>query len=577
MAVNHAAASSSSPWACEQVGVGGREPHPGRVARRPATAGSGRPPSALSSTSRAAASSPRSSRAPASTMRSSTVSSASGFVGERLGDEPQGDVGAAQGPLAVGEDRAVALVAAHPAVGPDLAGGLGEVAGVVRGDADGLADRRDPGGAVAGGSGVGEGGLGVLVDRLPAATRWAGDALGVARVEAAQRARGRRGRARGGPPTRGSPDPAAAADGGPHGRRTGAGRSGRSPDGRARGPPARCGRSPWGRRSCHCGRSPVRPVTLRTAVAATGRAGLPASCGRSPRGRRSCHVAARSSRPLRTVAAADGGPATAGGRPAGAVAAAGAPERCGRSPCGRRSCHCGRSPVGRSPCGRRSCHVTRGGRTCGRSPADGHPADGGPATSAARSPRCGRSPCGRRSCHASPRRPVTLRPRPTAADGHPADGGPATADDRRWDGHPADDGPASRAGHPTLRTVTLRTTVLPLRPITGGPIARAARPSAADGHPADGGPGHRALSSRTATPRPTRGATRPVALRHGDGLRRPPDAPAGAPPRGRQPEPPRGRRSHREERRIGPCRRSCVRLRSRGCRAARRNRVAVMS
>ena len=390
--------------------------------------------------------------------------------------------GAAQGPLAVGEDGAVALVAAHPPVGPDLAGGLGEVTGVVRGDADGLADGGDPGRPVAGGAGVRQRGLGVLVDEGAGGHEVGRPPLGVARVEAAQGAAHRRVEVAGVDPLgdlrarrqrRTTVLAVGAADGrpaGPAGRRT------------ADGPAS----SAAGRRAAADG----HPADGGPATAA----GRP--CGRSPCGRRSP--------PLRTVAAAGGhpadgrpgddGPATADGRRCGPVALRTAVlplravARCGRSPCGRRSCHCGRSPR-----------------------AAGHPADGGPATRRAARPtaadgrpadgrRCGGRHCGRSPCGTAvlPLRTVALRavalrtavlplrtvaaaavalrhgrlrtvtlrtavlplPRgdPTAADGRPADDGPATA---------------RRAPRP-LRAVTLRTAVLPLRTVAGGPVARGA-------------------------------------------------------------------------------------------------------
>ena len=174
---------------------------------------------------------------------------------------------------------------------------------------------------------------------------------------------------------------------------------------------ATLGRSPDGRRSCHCGRSPW---------AVTGDAVLPL----------------RTVATLRSGHRRDGGPATADGRRG----------RDGHRT-GRRSCHCGRSPrSGRSPAGRRSCH------------------DG-------RSPRWGRSPLRAiaRSCHADRSRGAVTDGRgPATAAGHRGpdgprpDDGPATTDaGHPGGGHPADGGPATAAGRRTLGAVTGRPSVLP--------------------------------------------------------------------------------------------------------------------
>ena len=106
---------------------------------------------------------------------------------EGFGDEPQRDFGAPQGALAVGQDGPVTGVAAHAPVGTDLARRLGEVTGVVRRDADGLADRRHAGGTVAGCAGMGQCRLRVLVHQRAGRDEVPGHALGVARVQPPQR------------------------------------------------------------------------------------------------------------------------------------------------------------------------------------------------------------------------------------------------------------------------------------------------------------------------------------------------------------------------------------------------------
>jgi hypothetical protein len=63
---------------------------------------------------------------------------------ECLGDQAQRDLGTTQRPLAVGQDVPVAVVAGHAPVGAQLAGGLGVVAGVVRGDPHSLPHGRQP-------------------------------------------------------------------------------------------------------------------------------------------------------------------------------------------------------------------------------------------------------------------------------------------------------------------------------------------------------------------------------------------------------------------------------------------------
>ena len=402
-------------------------------------------------------------------MRSSSVSSASGLSASASATSRRATSGAAQRPLAVGEDGAVALVAAHPPVGAELAGGLGVVAGVVRGHADGLADRSDAGRAVAGGTGVRERGLRVLVDERSRRRR-GGRRPG--RRCAGRGPAGRRGPAGSSSAASthsGCPGRAAAADDGPRGRAPGrsapgrplpvAGRAGRScqlpPDAAVAhrhaagghpggGGPATAGGRPSGRSPWAAGGPP------------TGHEAL----GRSPVGRSPCGTAVLPVTTRRPGRAGDGQPV-------------------GRSPWGRRSCHCGRSPVRPvDPGGRRSCRlraVTRSG---------GHPADGGPAT--ADGHRRGRSP----PRTGGPAR-GTLGPaaQPTAAGGHPGDGGPATAG-----GHPSGGGPARPAG--PLRTVTLRAVTLRAGgPATadgrpGGPVTTRPQPAtAADGHPAGGHPG----------------------------------------------------------------------------------------
>ena len=470
-----------------------------------------------------------------------------GAVGERLGDEPEGHVGAPEGPLAVGEHGPVGLVAAHAAVRAELTGGLGVVTRVIGGDADGLAHRGDAGRPVAGGAGVGERRLGVVVDEASRGDEVGGDLICVARVEALERTADRRVELPGVDPL-------------------GDLRAGRQR--RTIGPRGRPPAGTWRRRLLPAATDAarrtgaLRPVTLRLAVlplraiarwgghpadggrptARGGSVGRPGACGPATADDR------RSGRSPR------GAPGRAGGHPADdgpASRHAGAAERWGRSPCGLRSCHCGRSPVGRSPCGRRSCQLA------GRPNAGaGRPAACGPATAGGRrraghpadavlpvATRGGRTlrPVALRLAVLPLRTiaggPVTLRtavlPLRDASRwaGRPAACGPATADDRRWAGHPADDGPASRHGGAaerwgrspcglrschcderrpdartgtarTLRTLALRLAVLPVAPgrgrtlrpvtvLTRGPFvtrrcSRSARREARRGHPADG-------------------------------------------------------------------------------------------
>ena len=481
-----------------------------------------------------------------------------GRLGQGLRDQPERDLGPAERPLAVGEDGAVALVAAHPPVGAELAGGLGVVTGVVGGDADGLADDGDAGRAVAGGPGMGERGLRVLVDQRSGGDEVAGDLLGVPGVEPPQgtadgrvevtrvdplgdvRARRQR-RTAIGPVVRLAGRPGGRPrDAGPascrHRRRTacrpvhaGHGHPAAGhPDGRRSCQAAPAGRSRWGRSPC--GRSPAGRRSCQPPPAE------PPRCGRSPR-----------------AVTRDGGPATAGRRP-----------RCGRSPAGGHprttvlplpaAPRCGRSPCGRSPGGRRSCQPPPcEPRAADGHRAGGHPRDGGPASRRLRAdrcgrspvgrspggrrscqppaepPRCGRSPCGRspraRSCQPPPAEPprcgtVTLRTAvlPAAAGRAAAlravtlrtvTGGGGPASRHRPGGHAADGRPAD--GHPratvlplrpiTRRAVTLRTTVLPLRPVTAG--GRCGR-SCHCGRPRSGG--HPAATVLPLRP-VTRGAT----------------------------------------------------------------------
>ena len=285
-------------------------------------------------------------------------------------------------------------------------------------------------------------------------------------------------------------------------------------DGPARTAPGhrrRWGRSPWGRRSCHCGRSPVRPVTLRRRSPLTGQRGPAAGrpvdgrschCGGHPAGghpaddgpdhcggRRRTVTLRTAVLPLRTVRRSDGhpaddGPATAAGRRGvGPV-----PLRTAVLPLRTVAAADGH------PAGRRSCQLPAtgpwGGRRCGRSPCGRSPWGGGPASCPLRAVTlgavtmrtavlpaaapAGRSPLrtvalravtaadgGPASCGRSPAAAGRCDGRPVAADGRPADDGPATADDRPAGGHPG-------------------TTVLPLPPL--GAVA------AADGRPGDAGP-----------------------------------------------------------------------------------------
>ena len=625
MAVSHVGGQLLLALGLQQVGVGRRR----GAARAGSPASSdGRVGAAAERRSRAPAARPRPRRGPGGRRprrcAARRVSSASGSSASASATSRSATSGAAQGPLAVGEDGAVALVAAHPPVGADLAGGLGEVTGVVRRDADGLADGGDAGRPVAGRTGVRERGLGVLVDagcrrrRGGPATR---SALRGSRPRSAPRTAGSRSRGvhplgdlRARRQRRTTVLAVGAADGwpgGPAGRRTAGGPA----SDRAAPPAAGDGRPGDGGPATADGRPWAGHPADAVAPLAAGAAGR-SPCGRSPCGRRSCHCGRRSCRcgraaPLRPVTLRDGGPATADGRrwaghpadggPADAHPAAARPaaadgrpragrhcgrvRRCGRSPCGR-----GR-PAGGGPATARRSPAADGrpagdgpatadgrpwaGHPAGDGPAtaDGHPAGDGPATAAAggrsRGPdRCGRSPWGRRSCHCgrSPRcgrspcgdgpasRPAEP---PSAADGHPGDGGPATAD-----GHPAGRSPrgrtrtrcgrspcgrrscqSPRGADERSRPVALGTTVLPAAPFVTG-RRRDGRLGRRHGHPAGAGD------------RRSAGAT--------------PDR------RGRRTHR-EARRSHREERRTGRCRRSCVRLRSRGCRAARRSRVAEKS
>jgi hypothetical protein len=174
----------------QDVGVCRREPHPARVGSERGWVGA--------ATERALENQARSGFLPQVQTRAGLHDAqfeglvCVGVVGEGLGDEPQRDVGAAQGPLAVGEDGPVSLVATHPAVGPDLPGGLGEVTSVVRGDADGLADSGHARRSVTSSARMGQGGLGLLVDEAPGGDEMRGDALGIAGVEATQGAADRR-------------------------------------------------------------------------------------------------------------------------------------------------------------------------------------------------------------------------------------------------------------------------------------------------------------------------------------------------------------------------------------------------
>ena len=340
-------------------------------------------------------------------------------LGQRLADQPEGHLRPAQRPLAVGQHRAVALVPAHPPVGAQFPRGLGVVAGVVRGDAHGLADGGDARRAVTGGLGVDE--EASAGPRRPGSRRRPGArpraARCVHRGSAARRAP--RGPGHAGRPSRGSPGPWAGGGRAPRRRRAG-GRPGRR---RARGhgsptdaaPAGHClraarrtpgggrcgggGRSPCGLRSCHCGRSPVgSPVTAAArschcpARRSTGAVTLgrrSCHCGRSPAGRSPAgggpapwpSPAGRSPCGCGPATADDPrwapvGPGNAARRSAapGAVGPATADDHRwgvdgnhrrtaaarGRSPWGRRSCHWGRSPLGRSPWGRRSCQCGRG-------------------------------------------------------------------------------------------------------------------------------------------------------------------------------------------------------------------------
>jgi hypothetical protein len=105
---------------------------------------------------------------------------------QRLLHQPESVLRSAQGALAVGEHRAVALVPAHPGIGTQLACGFREVTSVVRRDPDRLADETQPGRSVPRRPGVLECQLGVVLEQAAGGDEVPPDGIRVARVEAAQ-------------------------------------------------------------------------------------------------------------------------------------------------------------------------------------------------------------------------------------------------------------------------------------------------------------------------------------------------------------------------------------------------------
>ena len=149
----------------------GRRPAGPRRRRRRAGRSTGRRPGARRARGPAARrrpreASPRSRRAPDVTI-SSSIASSRGQV-RRLGAprDLERPLRPAQGPLGVGHHRHV-RGPAHAAAGPQFRERLGPVPGVVGGEPAGLAHHGDAGRPVAGEPGVGQGGLGVVVEELP--------------------------------------------------------------------------------------------------------------------------------------------------------------------------------------------------------------------------------------------------------------------------------------------------------------------------------------------------------------------------------------------------------------------------
>ena len=98
-------------------------------------------------------------------MASSIESAAAQLAGLRAAGQLERALGAPEGTFDVGHHRQVAGPAAHPAGRPQLAQGLGPLAGVIGGDAGGLTHDRDPRRPLPGEPGVLERLLRILVDQ----------------------------------------------------------------------------------------------------------------------------------------------------------------------------------------------------------------------------------------------------------------------------------------------------------------------------------------------------------------------------------------------------------------------------
>ena len=100
------------------------------------------------------------------------------FGGLRAAGELDGPLVPSDAALAVGDQRQELRLAAHPAGGPELRQGLLPVAALVGGDADGLAHRGDAPGAGAGGLGVGQCGLRILLEQFAGGDQVTGHRVG---------------------------------------------------------------------------------------------------------------------------------------------------------------------------------------------------------------------------------------------------------------------------------------------------------------------------------------------------------------------------------------------------------------
>ncbi|MDQ1660187.1 MAG: hypothetical protein QOJ68_167 [Blastococcus sp.] len=107
--------------------------------------------------------------------------------GERLGDQAQGNLGATEGALAVGQHGTVTLVATHSPIGAQLPGSLGIVPGGVGGHADRLPDSRHPRRPIARSPRMGKCGGRVVVDERPRGDEVPRYAVHIPRVETTQR------------------------------------------------------------------------------------------------------------------------------------------------------------------------------------------------------------------------------------------------------------------------------------------------------------------------------------------------------------------------------------------------------